>query len=550
MSGTLIQTCLRGDMLQVAVRPNRAGINTVVAKQSVSFFLLLTLLSITILSSALGQPFPITIVTPESVSVSREYANCVLIQGDELNYTYTGGTCHAMVGCADGGYALAGESDELGWLVRTNAMGDHQWNEGFGPGVWRSVIERSNGSLIIAGYTSFLGSNDSNVWLVHLDADGQYVWDKEFGGNESDLGYSVIECNSGGFAITGSTSSFGAEKSDMWLIRTDSNGNHLWNITYDNLDDDVGVSLVECMDGGFVIAGNSLRPTLEENVWLVRTNETGNIIWHRSYPASGYDHISQVIECTSGGFALVGKSAHNMWLIRTNLNGDIQWDFTYGGWNHDEGFSVVECHDGGFAITGYTLSYGTDNKADLWLVRTNIGGDLLWNRTYGSQAPEWGSAILEHPSGGFVIAGTIGISVRDQFWLLWAPDEAPPLPPPPGIPYELVIMVAGYIVYAQLVILLFILIHRKFKILTPQNPHYIIILAGIFSIVCHLIGHFLGVYCYFRSVGGRMCSWAINERVIIFWILRDLCLITTIMGLVFALFFIIKSKRIDAKESK
>ena len=139
----------------------------------------------------------------------------------------------SMVQTSDGGYALAGETVTFGtikrdfWLVRTDASGNHVWNQtygGTGNDYGYSVVQTVDGGYAMTGYTGSLGAGSSDVWLVKTDELGNHVWNQTYGGTEGDIGWSVIQTSDGGYAITGYTGSFGAGGHDFWLVKTDPYG--------------------------------------------------------------------------------------------------------------------------------------------------------------------------------------------------------------------------------------------------------------------------------------------------------------------------------------
>ncbi|MFX0065482.1 MAG: hypothetical protein ACFFC7_25195 [Candidatus Hermodarchaeota archaeon] len=309
------------------------------------------------------------------------------------------------------------------------------WNKTFG---WsgselsRSMVNCSGGGYVMTGWTDSSGAGQHDAWLVRTDADGNHLWNYTFGGTEDDYGHQVIECSGGGFAIVGQYNKSGGlhGNPDAWLIRTDASGNHLWNETYGNTTtEDGGRSIVEFSGGGFVMSGVTIT-SKSSDVWLIHVNSTGGHEWNRTYGGVAVDRCYQsqsLVECASGGFLIAGYSlsygpgGSDLYLVRTDSSGNMLWNYSYGGIDFDRPQGVIECSDGGFAAIGVTKSYSVNDKTDLWVVRTSANGTMLWNKTFGGEEEDWGYHALEAIDGGlFIIGSTMsyGIANTNDVWIL------------------------------------------------------------------------------------------------------------------------------------
>jgi GH25 family lysozyme M1 (1,4-beta-N-acetylmuramidase) len=351
----------------------------------------------------------------------------------------------ALVQTVDGGYALAGYTDSYGtgdadfWLVKTDASGNMQWNKTYGGTYFDlglSMVQTSDGGYAIAGYTWFsYGAVFDDFWLVRTDSTGNHLWNKTYGGSNSDYAWSLIQTDDGGYALAGSTESFGAGDADFWLVKTDANGNEQWNKTYGGTDQDRAYALVQTNDGGYALAGwTESYGAGYRNSWLVKTDANGNALWDRTYGGTDYDYTIALVQTADGGYALAGITSSydvgsgDWWLVKSDATGDMQWNKTYGGTDQDCAYALVQTSDGGYALAGYTYSFGYGSPGDFYLVKTDASGNMQWNKTYGGTDQDQAWALVETDDGGYAIAGStefLGAGSYDA-WLI--KTAAPPAP--------------------------------------------------------------------------------------------------------------------------
>jgi hypothetical protein len=170
----------------------------------------------------------------------------------------------------------------------------------------------------------------------------------------------------------------------------------VWTKTFGGGAMDRGYSVQECLSGGFIVAGHAYSfGAGVDDVYLIRTSADGNTLWTKVYGGVDTDWGCSIAECDSGGFIIAGVTGSSgaghtdIYLLRTDAGGDTLWAKTYGGDTFDYGFCVQECAAGGFIISGETESFG-GGCSDVYLIRTDTNGDTLWTKTYGGDAYDYG----------------------------------------------------------------------------------------------------------------------------------------------------------------
>lgn len=352
------------------------------------------------------------------------FSNCQSPMGigvsTEWEKTY-GGTAHdygySVEQTADGGYIVTGytwSSDGDGWdvyLIKTDVRGNEEWSKTFGGSdtdVGYSVQQTIDNGHIIAGYTWSFGAGKRDVYLVKTDDRGNEEWSKTFGGNKTDVGYSVKETIDGGYIVSGYTLSFGAGWYDVYLIKTDVSGNEVWTKTFGGSSLDVGESVQQTSDGGYIIAGWTGEGL--HDVYLLKTDASGNEEWVKTFGGSYAEKGHSVIKTSNGGYIIAGYTysfglgESDVYLIKTDSNGNKEWSKTFGGSDDDVGYSVEQTADGGYIITGYTHATGSGDS-DVYLIKTDSLGNREWSKTFGGSDYDIGYSVQQTSDGAFIITG-------------------------------------------------------------------------------------------------------------------------------------------------
>ena len=353
---------------------------------------------------------------------------------------------HSVQQTSDGGYILAGWTRSYGagyddfWLVKTDANGNEHWNKTFGGSNYEdagSVQQTADGGYILAGMTKSYGDGIGDFWLVKTDSDGNKQWDKTFGiTGRYDRAYSAQQTADGGYIGGGYTSSYGAGDYDFWLVKTDANGNKQWNETFGGTDGDWAYSVQQTSDGGYILAGCTCSYGAGgEDVWLVKTDANGNKQWDKTFGGTGYERAWSVQQTADDGYILAGwtrsygAGGEDGWLVKTDSNGNKQWDKTFGGTGSDKAYSVQQTADGGYVLAGYTESYGAGGE-DVWLVKTDSSGNKQWDKTFGGTGSERAGSVQQTADGGYILAGwTESYGAGDyDLWLIKVKGEEPTEP--------------------------------------------------------------------------------------------------------------------------
>lgn len=327
----------------------------------------------------------------------RIIAKAVLMLLSLVVFLGGGSTVHVTQGAGVEDADTRSAPRSLGTSLAT-ADGAMEWNQTYG-GSGRdeaySVIQTADGGFALAGSTKSFGTGDEDSWLVKTDAHGKAQWTQTYGGSSFDRAYAVIQTADGGFALAGQTHSYGAGLTDAWLVKTDGNGMTQWSRTYGGAMSDSTKSVIQTTDGGFALAGttSSYGAGLSD-FWLVKTDGRGAMEWTQTYGGAGYELVHAAIQTADGGFALAGMTESfgagktDFWLVKTDTCRTLEWQRAYGfaGYEletcfcpgREQAYAIIQTADGGFALAGRTGSlFGTDDF-DIWLVKTDARGNQEW----------------------------------------------------------------------------------------------------------------------------------------------------------------------------
>lgn len=245
--------------------------------------------------------------------------------------------------------------------------------------------------------------------LLISDANSQSVyWERTYGSRLYEEGKKIISTADSGFLVVGSTSGYGAN-SDVYLLKVNKYGNFLWHKWYGGFNVDLAVSVKELPDKGFIVCGNSNSfGSTGYDFYILRVDSTGNIIWENNYGGYDWDFADEIALSPDGGFVIAGTTfsygsgGSDIYLIKINASGTLLWDTTYGGSGNEEGRGIAIDPAGNIYIAGAISSIGYGNY-DAYLLKIAPNKDTVWTKYFGSAAEDKFNDVI-FTSDSFIVA--------------------------------------------------------------------------------------------------------------------------------------------------
>lgn len=294
----------------------------------------------------------------------------------------------------DGGYIICGtREDNQGngniWLIKTDSIGNMIWNVTFGDtsnySEGFSVEQTLDGGYIITGGTNvdqFLGNSD--VQLIKTNGNGIEQWSQTYGGIGEDVGHSVQQTNDGGYIITGVIDGSGSNQGEVYLVKTNSIGVELWSNSFGGTSQDQGWSVQQTMDGGYITTGYTWGGSNgQSDIYTIKTDSNGVEVWSNHYGGTDQDYSKSVQQTNDSGYIICGETSSfgttndvDVYLIKLNNVGVEQWNQRFGLGDYDEGNSVQQTIDGGYIITGRTRNSNYPPSWNTYVIKTDSNGNI------------------------------------------------------------------------------------------------------------------------------------------------------------------------------
>ena len=303
---------------------------------------------------------------------------------------------------------------------------------GSGSEIAHKVLLTADGGYYVVGYTS---SNSGDVafnngsmdyWIIKLNSTGDIIWENTYGGSNYDYALSAVLTPDDGCILVGKSQSNDGDATDnhgfddYFAVRVDSDGNTIWKKSYGGSNFEQAKAIVATNDGNYVMYGYSYSTDGDKSttyggadIWLVKINPDGDIIWEKSYGDAGENFGDAIVQSSTGDFILTWHiaGAGDYRLMKLSADGDIIWNQTYGGTNNDIAYAIKENTSGGFIINGQSNSVDGDVvglhgvASDMWAMEINVDGAIIWKKCFGGSADEIGTDVIMNNSGNYVLAG-------------------------------------------------------------------------------------------------------------------------------------------------
>ena len=324
----------------------------------------------------------------------------------------------ALLICGNKINTVDGNSDIL--LIKTDSFGNILWQNlygGNGDDVSASAFETPDKNYLIIGSTNSFSdmTADYDIYLLKLTMNGDTLWTKTVGSDSTyERAYSSIITSDNKILVVGTVQSFSDGIQNMLVIKMDQNGNIIWKKTFGGEVVEIGESVLETDDNGFLITGETtsfgIATPFYTNVYLVRTDANGDSLWTRYYGNTWYDYSRSIIKAddnsyiVSGWYATNGAEVSDFYALRIQDNGDNTWTRLYGGGGYEYSYDIVKRGNNDFILIGNTNSSGAGSY-DIYFVNINSNGDTIWTKTFGSSVYENAKGALRTDDGNYIVYG-------------------------------------------------------------------------------------------------------------------------------------------------
>lgn len=327
--------------------------------------------------------------------------------------------CYSIHETRDGGAILGGWACSCAgnmYLEKITSDGDVQWWTCLGGSCddyCEAVIPVNEGGYIMAGWSFIFPVDCYQMCLLKVDDMGELEWKKTYGKDTTTYCFSAQQTSDSGFILGGSRWNPLQAAYNVYIVKTDPDGNTVWDKSYGGTGNDGCFSLQQTSDGGFILAGDTDSYSLgcaTCDMYLIKVDSQGNLEWFRTFGGKGIDGCYSVRQTSDGGYILAGdsnsfsSSPFDFYLVKTDARGNLEWQRTYGGGGWDNCHAVRQTADGGYYLAGYSDSFGTGDF-DMYVLKIDSRGLVQWDKRIGSEVNEYAHSLIISEDDCLIVGG-------------------------------------------------------------------------------------------------------------------------------------------------
>ncbi len=325
----------------------------------------------------------------------------------------------SIIQTADEGYAMIGHTFSFGdgnhddiFLVKTDSDAKELWSKNYG-GIeddrGKRIYQTLDGGYFILGNTNSEGEGSSDMFFMKVDMHGNRQWMNTFGDVLFDEGTAIVSIVDDGYFLVGGITDELTAKKDVFVVKTSADGNETWRKQYGGDADEYAFDALDVGDGILILGFNNSKD-LVGDIYLVKIDYEGMMMWERIIEDSGYHICNSMAMSSDGGVILSGIYEHegaeenDVYLMKIDVSGNTIWEKTYGRsgkWNYDEAYDVIESSDQGIVVSGRY-------KSAMLVIKTDADGNEIWRKTFGNddaQLTKIAFSVIENSNTEIVICG-------------------------------------------------------------------------------------------------------------------------------------------------
>ena len=319
-----------------------------------------------------------------------------------------------------------GAGSEDFWLLKYNENMQRVFQTNWGflhYDLATDILYSSDDHFLVCGYSWDAPGGRTSIVVNKYNKEGDLVWTSYFGGYHNDVSFAIKETLDGSYLITGIDRGYGSLGA-VFLVKIDKDGLQRWSRYYDSPHKDVGMDIAICKDSSLLILASTnafvgqiansseyLSPDAAD-LMLIKTDPNGEEQWRRKYGGSGHDFAQKIITDGKDYFYVFGSSMDNsygsfdMILQKFDINGGLIWRKNYGGSGYEYGNNIDINEAGELLLSGTSSSFSNDENPDIYVVKTDSSGQMLWQKTYGGSASDYGKDAQFMSDGNLIVMGS------------------------------------------------------------------------------------------------------------------------------------------------